>query len=126
MNALTTGQKFTVAGIAAKFVSKFGGYEDALNILGGVMSNNTQAFADQLNAMYIKYEANGKTRERIFQRGYKMGDMFMTSKRVHTIYCRIQDGFNDFNVTMWPYIKESFANIILFPYLEGLGECEEE
>lgn len=121
METLNSGQKITLATFAGKFVAKYGNYEDAMNILGTVVASNLQPFSDQMSAMWLKYEAQGKTKERIFQRGYKMGDMFMTPKRVGTIYCRLKLAFNNFNASMFPYIKQNMKDIVLFSVLDGLG-----
>uniref|UniRef100_A0A914PWD5 Uncharacterized protein n=1 Tax=Panagrolaimus davidi TaxID=227884 RepID=A0A914PWD5_9BILA len=121
METLTSSQKITLATFAGKFVSKYGNYTGAMSVLGTVIASNMQPFSDQLSAMWIKYESNGKTRERIFQRGYKMGDMFLTQKRVGTIYCRLKVAFNNYDKTMWPFIKQNMNNMILFSVLDGLG-----
>uniref|UniRef100_A0A914YF22 Uncharacterized protein n=1 Tax=Panagrolaimus superbus TaxID=310955 RepID=A0A914YF22_9BILA len=121
METLNSHQKITLATFAGKFVSKYGNYEDALGVLGTVLSSNLQPFSDQMSEMWLKYEAEGKTKERIFQRGYKMADFFVTKKRVGTIYCRLKIAFNNYNATVWPYLKQNMNNIILFNVLDGLG-----
>uniref|UniRef100_A0AC34FX49 Uncharacterized protein n=1 Tax=Panagrolaimus sp. ES5 TaxID=591445 RepID=A0AC34FX49_9BILA len=85
------------------------------------LGNNVAAFAAQLQEMWGDYVDAGKTKQRIFQRGYKMIDMFMTKKRVATIYCRIQKYFNTKDVSWWPFFKSNLGSIVMFTTLDGLG-----
>uniref|UniRef100_A0AC35F2G3 Uncharacterized protein n=1 Tax=Panagrolaimus sp. PS1159 TaxID=55785 RepID=A0AC35F2G3_9BILA len=78
LNALTSQQKVFVTTAGAKFLGKYGNYENSLAVAQGILMNNCMAFASQLLEMYSDYEARGKTQAQIFQRGFKMADMFMT------------------------------------------------
>uniref|UniRef100_A0AC34FXX9 Uncharacterized protein n=1 Tax=Panagrolaimus sp. ES5 TaxID=591445 RepID=A0AC34FXX9_9BILA len=77
-------QKLAIAGVGAKFIGK-APLDEPIGILATALGNNLAAFVNQMVEMYVDYQDAGKTRERTFQRGYKMIDMFMTKKRVATI-----------------------------------------
>uniref|UniRef100_A0A914XXP4 Uncharacterized protein n=1 Tax=Panagrolaimus superbus TaxID=310955 RepID=A0A914XXP4_9BILA len=122
MSATTMSQKLTIAGIGAKFIGK-APLDEPIGILATALGNNLAAFVNQMVEMYIDYQDAGKTRERIFQRGYKMVDMFMTQKRVSTIYCRIKNAFDVADASWWPFIKTNLNSLLLFSTLDGLGTC---
>ena len=123
MTVTTFMQKLTVAGLGTKFLGRPGGLTEPIAILATALGKNLQPFADQVLEMYVRYLAAGQTRQRIFQRSYKMIDMFMTKKRVSTIYCRVKKNFDAKDPTSWPFIKTNLAAIVSFTVLDGLGAC---
>uniref|UniRef100_A0A914QIJ4 Uncharacterized protein n=1 Tax=Panagrolaimus davidi TaxID=227884 RepID=A0A914QIJ4_9BILA len=92
-----------------------------IGILATAIGNNVQAFSAQIIDMWLDYQAEGKTRQRIFQRAYKMIDMFMTPKRVGTIYCRVKKSFDAKDVTWWPFLKSTLSAVILWSKLDSLA-----
>uniref|UniRef100_A0AC34FZA0 Uncharacterized protein n=1 Tax=Panagrolaimus sp. ES5 TaxID=591445 RepID=A0AC34FZA0_9BILA len=122
MAATSMTQKLTIAGVGAKFIGK-APLDEPIGILATALGNNLAAFVNQMVEMHVDYQDAGKTRERTFQRGYKMIDMFMTKKRVATIYCRIQKAFNAADATWWPFIKTNLNVLLLFSTLDSLGTC---
>uniref|UniRef100_A0AC35FIP0 Nuclear receptor domain-containing protein n=1 Tax=Panagrolaimus sp. PS1159 TaxID=55785 RepID=A0AC35FIP0_9BILA len=122
MSATSLSQKLAIAGIGTKFMTK-ATLDVPIGILATALGNNLAAFVNQMVEMYVNYQDAGKTRERIFQRGYKMIDMFMTQKRVYTIYCRIKKAFDTKDATWWPFIKSNLGTQIKFSTLDGLGTC---
>ena len=123
MSVLDSQQKATVVGLGAKITMKMWNFMTLIDIFATALGNNIAAFVDQCLEMYIQYTDRGETRERIFQRGYKMIDMFMTQKRVSTIYCRIQKMFQTKNTQYWPWLKNNLGVIIKFSTLDSLGPC---
>uniref|UniRef100_A0A914QCQ8 Uncharacterized protein n=1 Tax=Panagrolaimus davidi TaxID=227884 RepID=A0A914QCQ8_9BILA len=122
MSATSLSQKLAIAGIGTKFMTK-ATLDVPIGILATALGNNLAAFVNQMVEMYVNYQDAGKTRERIFQRGYKMIDMFMTQKRVSTIYCRIKKAFDAKDATWWPFITSNLGAQIKFSTLDGLGTC---
>uniref|UniRef100_A0AC34FA70 Uncharacterized protein n=2 Tax=Panagrolaimus sp. ES5 TaxID=591445 RepID=A0AC34FA70_9BILA len=120
LNTLTSQQKVFVTTFGAKFLGKYGNYEDSMAVATTIMMNNCLPFANQLIEMWEDYEARGKTQAQIFQRGFKMADMFMTKKRIGTIYCRLKAAFMKYDATIWPYMRQNINTIVSFAVLEGL------
>ena len=123
MAVTTFGQKLSVAAWGSGFLGRPGGLQGQIGILATCLANNLQAFVGQCTAMWLKYQAAGFGRDRIFQRGYKMIDMFMTEKRVATIYCRVKKSFDTADPTNWPFIKSKLGSVVLFTVLDGIGKC---
>ena len=120
MAVTTLGQKLSIAGIGTKFLSKPGGITKPIEILADILLKNVGAFAGQVSTTYKQFQARGETRARIFQRAYKMTDMFMTTKRVGVIYCRISKAIDAWDLTMGPFIETTLAPIVLFSTLNAL------
>ena len=120
MAITTLSQKFAVGTLGLKMMGK-APLDVPIGILATALANNIQPFSAQIIEMWIDYRDSGETRDRIFQRAYKMIDMFMTKKRVGTIYCRVKLCFDKTDVTWWPFLKTTLSAQLLWSTLDSLG-----